>query len=30
MLENTEGAINIDKPEKLATQGTHYEEKITT
>ena len=26
-LENTEGAIKMDNPEKLATQGTQDEEK---
>ena len=27
MLENTEAAIKMDNPEKLATQNTHDEEK---
>ena len=27
MLENTEGAIKMNNPEKLATQGTKGEEK---
>ena len=29
-LENTEGAIKIDNPEKLATQGTQDKEKHNT
>ena len=29
MLENTEAAIKMDNPEKLATQNTHDEENKT-
>jgi hypothetical protein len=27
MLENTEGAIKMENPDKLETQGTQYEDK---
>jgi hypothetical protein len=26
MLENTEGAVKMDNPDKLATQGTQHED----